>query len=231
MVLSQKHTNTHISPKVHVRQIQELVFQEKKPLRERPRPLKACILQKEGLHVFHKGACLKNPGTPFSVRKKALRERPRPLKACTIQWRILISHKENLDLARGESWSYTRRINSISRENEKVGFPQGNEFWRTRGPRFYLSRNSSMNQDAKRHPGLSSTDISSEFWAGSHGSSQITWGHCFWQVWAGCIKSHSKTPLIQLCTFHKGACPKFEGQIRLGDSSPMHRTAGASGGV
>ena len=47
-------------------------------------------------------------------------------------------------------------------------------------PRFYLSRNSSMNQDAKRHSGLSSTDISSEFRAGSHGSSQkITWGHRF----------------------------------------------------
>ena len=37
----------------------------------------------------------------------------KPWKACTHQWRILILHMENLDLARRESWSYTRRINSI----------------------------------------------------------------------------------------------------------------------
>ncbi len=46
---------------------------------------------------------------------------------------------------------------------------------------------------------------------------------------AGGIKSHAKTPIIQLCTFHERACPKFQRQIRLGDSSPMDRTVGASG--
>ncbi len=86
--MTQTHTNTHVSQKVHVSKIQERVFWGKKPLLERTRSLKAC----------------KN------------------------QWRILILHKENLDFAKGESRYYTRRIYSISKKHEKVGFDEQVKF-------------------------------------------------------------------------------------------------------
>ena len=40
---------------------------------------------------------------------------------------------------------------------------------------------------------------------------------------AGGIKSHSKTPLIQLCTFPKRGMSKIPGADSAGDSSPMHQ--------
>ncbi len=81
--MTQKHTNTHFSKKVHVPKIQERLLLRK---------------------------------------KKAPAGAPKVAKS-------LILHKENLDLAKGESWTYTRRINSISRENGKVGFDEKVKLW------------------------------------------------------------------------------------------------------
>ena len=48
---------------------------------------------------------------------------------------------------------------------------------------------------------------------------------------AGGIKSHSKTPLIQLCTFPKGHVQNSRGRFGWGILPLCTRTVGASGGV
>ena len=73
--MTQKHTNTHFSKKVHVSKIQERVFWGKKTA---------------GAHTLAKSLYVEL---------------------------VLILQKENLDLAKGESWFCRRRILILQKEN------------------------------------------------------------------------------------------------------------------